>query len=80
MAEKSKKMLVLGATGQQGGATARALAADGWSVRALVRDKQGSKAQDLESLGVELVLGDFQDPTSLEAATPFPLEDYRIRL
>ena len=29
MAEKSEKMLVLGATGQQGGATARALTADG---------------------------------------------------
>jgi uncharacterized protein YbjT (DUF2867 family) len=66
--EKSEKILVLGATGQQGGATARALAADGWSVRALVRDKGSSKAQDLESLGVELVLGDFQDPISLEAA------------
>lgn len=68
MAEKSKKMLILGATGQQGGATARALAADGWRVRALVRDKQSSKAQDLESMGVELVLGDFRDPTSLERA------------
>jgi uncharacterized protein YbjT (DUF2867 family) len=66
--EKSKKILVLGATGQQGGATARALAADGWHVRALVRDKQSGKAQDLESVGVELVLGDFRDPTSLEAA------------
>jgi uncharacterized protein YbjT (DUF2867 family) len=68
MAEKSEKMLVLGATGQQGGATARALAADGWHVRALVRDKQSGKAQDLASLGVELVLGDFQDPTSIERA------------
>jgi uncharacterized protein YbjT (DUF2867 family) len=68
MAEKSEKMLVLGATGQQGGATAWALAADGWSVRALVRDKRSSKAQDLESLGVELMLGDFRDPTSLEMA------------
>jgi uncharacterized protein YbjT (DUF2867 family) len=68
MAEKSEKMLILGATGQQGGATARALAADGWRVRALVRDKQSSKAQDLESMGVELVLGDFRDPTSLERA------------
>jgi uncharacterized protein YbjT (DUF2867 family) len=66
MAEKSEKMLVLGATGQQGGATARALAADGWHVRALVRDKQSSKAQDLASLGVELVFGDFQDPASIE--------------
>jgi uncharacterized protein YbjT (DUF2867 family) len=68
MTEKSEKMLVLGATGQQGGATARALAADGWSVRALVRDKQSSKAQDLASLGIELAVGDFRDITSLEMA------------
>ena len=68
MAEKSEKMLVMGATGQQGGATARALAADGWRVRALVRDKRSGKAQDLASLGVELVLGDFRDPISLERA------------
>jgi uncharacterized protein YbjT (DUF2867 family) len=68
MAQKSEKMLVLGATGQQGGATARALAADGWSVRALVRDKYSSKAQDLASLGIELAVGEFRDPTSLETA------------
>jgi uncharacterized protein YbjT (DUF2867 family) len=68
MAEKSEKMLVLGATGRQGGATAQALVADGWCVQALVRDKQSDKAQDLASLGVELVRGDFQDPTSLEMA------------
>jgi uncharacterized protein YbjT (DUF2867 family) len=66
--EKSEKMLVLGATGQQGGATARALAADGWHVRALVRDKQSGKAQDLADLGIELVFGDFRDRTSLEKA------------
>ncbi len=68
MVEKSEKMLVLGATGQQGGATAWALATDGWHVRALVRDKRSSKAQDLASLGIELVIGDFRDLTSLETA------------
>ena len=31
-------MLVIGATGQQGGAAARALLEHGWTVRALVRD------------------------------------------
>jgi uncharacterized protein YbjT (DUF2867 family) len=64
----AEKMLVLGATGQQGGATARALVTAGCHVRALVRDKQSDKAQDLASLGVELVIGDFQDSTSLEMA------------
>jgi uncharacterized protein YbjT (DUF2867 family) len=68
MTKKSEKILVLGATGRQGGATAQALAADGWGVWALVRDKQSDKAQDLASLDVELVVGDFQDPTSLEMA------------
>jgi NAD(P)-dependent dehydrogenase (short-subunit alcohol dehydrogenase family) len=33
-----KTILVTGATGNQGGATARHLLADGWHVRALVRD------------------------------------------
>ena len=32
------KVLVAGATGQQGGAVARHLLGDGWEVRALVRD------------------------------------------
>jgi uncharacterized protein YbjT (DUF2867 family) len=35
-----KTILVTGATGNQGGATARRLLADGWHVRALVRDSQ----------------------------------------
>lgn len=68
MAEKSETMLVLGATGQQGGATARALASDGRHVRALVRDEQSDKALDLASLGIELASGDFGDPASLERA------------
>lgn len=60
----SDVILVLGATGQQGGATARALVRDGWKVRALVRDP--AKAKNLE--GVELVRGDFRDEPSLERA------------
>lgn len=65
MAE-NKTILVLGATGQQGGATARALVHDGWQVRALVRDPASPKARALG--GVELVRGDYRDAGSLAAA------------
>ena len=65
---KSEKILVLGATGQQGGATVRALAAAGRRVRALVRDERSDPARELASLGIELMVGDFQDPASLERA------------
>ena len=60
--------LVLGATGQQGGATARALAADDRRVRALVRDPQSTKAKALSQLGIETVQGDLRDKTSLTRA------------
>ncbi|MEV6373321.1 NmrA/HSCARG family protein [Micromonospora musae] len=57
-----------GATGQQGGATARRLIADGWHVRALVRNPVGAAAQELARLGAELVTGDMDDRGSLDAA------------
>src|SRR5690349_15597550 len=59
-------VLVTGATGKQGGATARALLAAGIGVRALVRDP--AKARPLADLGAELVRGDLNDPASLRAA------------
>jgi len=37
MSHENETIVVLGATGQQGGATARALRRDGWKVRAPVR-------------------------------------------
>ncbi|MGY1662273.1 NmrA/HSCARG family protein [Geodermatophilus sp. SYSU D00705] len=57
---------VVGATGQQGGATARALLDAGARVRALVRDP--AKAHDLADRGAELVRADLQDPASLRTA------------
>ena len=42
---------VVGATGQQGGATARALLAEGARVRALVRDPGGERARALADAG-----------------------------
>ncbi|RKG85208.1 NmrA/HSCARG family protein [Corallococcus terminator] len=68
MATPGERVLVLGATGQQGGATARALSKDGWSVRALVRDPSSVKARALEASGVELVRGDMGDRASLDRA------------
>jgi uncharacterized protein YbjT (DUF2867 family) len=61
-------ILVTGATGWQGGATARRLLAEGRSVRALVRDADSAAAMALAAAGAELALGDFDDPASLPPA------------
>ena len=58
--------VVFGATGQVGGATARALLAMGRKVRAVVRDP--AKAEALGQQGAELVVADFNDASALEAA------------
>lgn len=63
-----KTVLVFGATGQQGGAVARALKAKGWRVRALVRDPAGEKAKALSALGIHLHTGDFSDVSSINSA------------
>jgi len=61
-------ILVTGATGRQGGATARRLLAESRPVRALVRDLTTPAARTLAAAGAELVRGDFDDPASLPAA------------
>ncbi|RKS05720.1 uncharacterized protein YbjT (DUF2867 family) [Nocardiopsis sp. Huas11] len=68
MTNTDKTVVVLGATGQQGGSVAAALRADGWAVRALVRDPSGHRARSLSAAGVQTVRGDFGDPESLRAA------------
>ncbi|GAA1865918.1 NmrA/HSCARG family protein [Pseudonocardia ailaonensis] len=62
-----RPVLVVGATGKQGGATARALVAAGIPVRALVRDPGSDRAEALAELGIELVVGDLYDSESLVA-------------
>lgn len=63
-----KVIAVTGATGQQGGAVARKLLADGWKVRALTRDTDKPAAQELASLGAEIVAGDMEDRAQLDSA------------
>ncbi|WP_261985782.1 NmrA/HSCARG family protein [Microbispora sp. CSR-4] len=64
----SDPVLVVGATGRQGGAAARRLLARGRNVRALVRDPGGSAAKALEESGAELLVGDLDDEESLRRA------------
>ncbi|PWY85807.1 NAD(P)-binding protein [Aspergillus sclerotioniger CBS 115572] len=59
---------VTGATGHQGGATARELLKSGVKVHALVRDPSSKSAIDLQRLGAHLFPGDFDNPSSLKAA------------
>lgn len=68
MSNSEKMIVVTGATGQQGGATARHLLAQGWRVRALVRDPNKPAAQALAAKGAELVQGDLDDRASLDRA------------
>ncbi|MEU8950600.1 NmrA family NAD(P)-binding protein [Streptomyces sp. NPDC048489] len=68
MTAESGPVLVAGATGQQGGATARALLGAGASVRALVRDPTTTRAKAVEALGAELVIGDLGDLDSVNRA------------
>ena len=63
------KILVTGATGQQGGAVARELLSRGYSIRAMTRNPEKEKARELAKLGAEIVRADLNDPASLERAT-----------
>ena len=60
--------LVIGATGRQGGATARALRRRGAKVRALVRRPDDPAARALAGNGTEIAVGDLDDVGSLVAA------------
>ncbi|MEU7722125.1 NmrA/HSCARG family protein [Streptomyces tibetensis] len=59
---------VTGATGAQGGATARALLAAGHRVRALTRRPDSPAAVTLRGLGAEVHRADFDDRASLDDA------------
>lgn len=61
-------VVVLGATGGQGGAVVDALLDAGLPVRAVVRDSDSTRAQTLADKGVELAIGDIAAGTGLEEA------------
>jgi uncharacterized protein YbjT (DUF2867 family) len=65
---EGKTIVVIGATGRQGGQVARHLLREGWGVRALTRKPESKKALALKSLGAEIARGDLEDQASLEAA------------
>lgn len=61
-------VLVIGATGRQGGAVARELARAGKKVRALTRDPGSSAARQLAASGIPVLAGDLNDAGSLRHA------------
>jgi uncharacterized protein YbjT (DUF2867 family) len=63
-----KRVLVTGATGQQGGGLARLLLQRGHHVRALTRKPDSAAASDLKKSGAEVVPGDLGDRASVERA------------
>ena len=65
---KQLNVLVIGATGQQGGSVARQLLGKGHRVRAFTRTADSSAAKRIESLGAELALGDTDDRDSVSRA------------
>ncbi len=63
-----RTILVSGATGQQGGAVARALAARGHRVKGLTRRPDSDAARQLAATGVEVVAGNLDDKASVVQA------------
>lgn len=64
-------LVVLGATGTQGGSVLAhflSLSPSPYALRGVTRDLSSTKATALIAQGVEMVVGNFDDPTSLEAA------------
>jgi uncharacterized protein YbjT (DUF2867 family) len=66
-----KILVIMGATGAQGGGLARSVAADKggpFAARGITRKPDSEKAKALAAAGVEVVAGDADDVTSLERA------------
>jgi uncharacterized protein YbjT (DUF2867 family) len=61
-------VLVVGATGQQGGAVAREWLRLGYRVKGLTRNPGGPRARSLAAAGATMVRGNLNDPTSLARA------------
>jgi len=63
-----RTVLITGVTGNQGGATARALAGRGVRLRGMTRRPHSDAARALKDLGVEIIEGDLDDEDSLKRA------------
>ena len=61
----TRKVLVSGATGQQGGAVVQALLKDGHKVVGITRNIESQKAKSLTEQGVQMVSVDFTDMNAL---------------
>jgi uncharacterized protein YbjT (DUF2867 family) len=69
MTPKDQKILVLGATGNQGGAVLDHLKRQGYTkLHAFVRNPNEAKAGQLANSGITLEVGDLDDPTSFDKA------------
>jgi uncharacterized protein YbjT (DUF2867 family) len=65
---KPTKILVVGATGKQGGALINVLLAKGFQPKALTRKPDSAAAKALAARGVEIAAGDLTDRASVDAA------------
>lgn len=66
---KQKLVVVVGATGNQGGSVARRFLQDPqYAVRGLTRNPASAAARELAALGVDMVRAELDDVASLEAA------------
>src|SRR6185437_558729 len=68
MVANQRKILVTGATSQQGGSLARLLLEKKHKVYDLTRNTHSSAAQDLRNRGANIVRGDLDDSDSLKRA------------
>jgi len=65
---RDRRIVVVGATGRQGGAVARHLLARGFRVTAITRNDAQPAALELRRLGADLAVADLNEPASLDAA------------
>lgn len=77
----SRTIAVIGSTGQQGGAVARAcLRAGDWKVKGITRNVKGRGAQALAAEGAEMIAADIDDHDSLLKAFEVSVPSCHIRI
>ena len=64
----TRTVVITGITGKQGGATARHLAGQGFTIKGMTRHPEGDAATALAASGIQIVKGDLDDAASLEQA------------